>query len=96
MRIAVTHDDGTTADITHLVRGAYQMLWEGTRFDRDWSADDVETLAALAQAIRHEWADEAAKIAATVRREDDEERAERVRWQQDRANVVVSALAGLD
>lgn len=96
MRIEVTHDDGTTQDVTGLVRAAYDALWQSTRWDKDWDARDVEQFAALARACRYDSADVATEVAAEVRAADDEERERVVAWNRDRAEQVVAALADLD
>lgn len=92
MRITVVHDDGSAVEITEEVRTAFDMLREGTRLHRDWSARDVERLATLAEACRYPHPESIREVAEQVRREEDEERAQRAAWYRQRAESVVAAL----
>jgi len=84
VKITVTRTDGSTVDVTDSVTTAYHLLWEYTRWGRDWEVEDAAKLAALAIAIQHPDAGGALETVEQMRRSQDEARELEVDWHRKR------------
>jgi hypothetical protein len=84
MKITATRTDGSSVDVTDSVTTAYRLLWEYTRWDRDWEVEDAAKLAALATAIQHPDAGVAQEAVEQMRRSEDEARELEVEWYRKR------------
>jgi predicted transcriptional regulator len=63
MKIEVTHEDGSTIDVTESVKAAYDVLWECTTWGQEVGPDDAVKLAQLAEACHYDSAVTAREVA---------------------------------